>query len=168
MSVFEFNIDPKLDLILERTVDVPCDLVWKAWTVPEHLMRWFCPLPWKTVECTIDLRPGGLFSTVMQSPEGDKFPGSGCYLEVVENRKLVWTDALTANYRPASEPGSCLPTYFTGVLILEPVFNRTKYTAIAMHGDEKARADHEEKGFKDGWSTALDQLVDNIKHNTIK
>ncbi len=49
----------------ERFVEVPKELVWKAWTPPEHLMQWF----WKTTDCEIDLRPGGLFRTVMQSPE---------------------------------------------------------------------------------------------------
>ena len=37
--------DPRLDLVLERVVDVPRRLVWAAWTQPEHLVKWFCPLP---------------------------------------------------------------------------------------------------------------------------
>ena len=64
------NINPELDLYFERIVDVPPELIWKAWTVPEHMLPWFCPLPWKTVEVELDLRPGGKFYTVMQSPEG--------------------------------------------------------------------------------------------------
>ena len=48
----------------------PRELVWKAWTMPEHLKKWFTPAPWQTVECEIDLRPGGIFRTVMRSPEG--------------------------------------------------------------------------------------------------
>ena len=59
--------DPRLDLILERIVDVPPELVWAAWTTPEHVKQWFTPAPWKTVECEIDLRPGGIFRTVMRS-----------------------------------------------------------------------------------------------------
>jgi uncharacterized protein YndB with AHSA1/START domain len=67
-------MDTGLDLVLERVVDVPPDLVWKAWTMPEHVKRWFTPAPWKTVACEIDLRPGGAFRTVMQSPEGKIVP----------------------------------------------------------------------------------------------
>ena len=93
--------DPALDLKIERTVDVSPALVWKAWTEPQHLMKWFTPVPWKTIACEIDLRPGGKFNTTMQSPEGQDFPNVGCYLEVVENKKLVWTDALLPGYRPA-------------------------------------------------------------------
>ena len=62
--------DPRLDLIPERVVDVAPELVWAACTVPEHVKKWFTPVPWKTVDCEIDLRPGGIFRTVMRSPEG--------------------------------------------------------------------------------------------------
>ena len=68
------TIDPKLDLVLERTIDVPRELVWAAWTQPEHLSQWFTPAPWTVSECGIDLRPGGIFRTVMRSPEGREFP----------------------------------------------------------------------------------------------
>jgi uncharacterized protein YndB with AHSA1/START domain len=40
--------DPRLDLLLERVVDVPPELVWRAWTVPEHVKKWFTPAPWVT------------------------------------------------------------------------------------------------------------------------
>jgi hypothetical protein len=91
-SVYQSN--PQLDLRFTRIVDVPKDLIWRAWTEPELLKPWFCPLPWKTVDCEIDLRPGGIFRTTMQSPEGKEFPNTGCYLEVTPDKKLVWTNAL--------------------------------------------------------------------------
>lgn len=43
-------VDPKRDLVLERVVDVPRELVWRAWTRPEDLKKWFAPAPWTTVE----------------------------------------------------------------------------------------------------------------------
>lgn len=156
-----YPVDPKLDLVLERVVDVPRELVWRAWTMPEHLMKWFTPAPWKTVECDIDLRPGGAFRTVMQSPEGEKFPNVGCYLEVVPNEKLVWTDALLPGYRPAARaPGELL---MTAVVLLEPHGAGTRYTAIALHRDQAGRKKHEEMGFHEGWGAALDQLVALVK-----
>jgi uncharacterized protein YndB with AHSA1/START domain len=60
--------DPKLDLVLERIVDVPRERVWMAGTTPEHVKKWFTPVPWQTVDCEIDLRPGGIFRRVMRSP----------------------------------------------------------------------------------------------------
>ena len=61
MMPYVLKPDPKLDLVLEREIDVPVDLVWKAWTTPSHLRQWFCPKPWTVSDCTIDLRPGGAF-----------------------------------------------------------------------------------------------------------
>lgn len=146
--------DPELDLVLERVVDVPPELVWEAWTKPEHLKQWFVPRPWTITECSIDLRPGGLFRSVMRSPEGEEFPNDGCFLEIVEGRRLVWTDALGPGYRPSAEP------FFTAMISMEPEGEGTRYRAIALHGKAETRARHEEMGFHDGWSTVLDQLVE--------
>jgi uncharacterized protein YndB with AHSA1/START domain len=159
------EIDPKLDLVLERTVDVPPALVWKAWTEAEHLVKWFTPAPWKTVECEIDLRPGGIFRTVMESPEGQRFPGTGCYLEVVPERKLVWTSALGPGFRPVKPKGGgdCMDMAFTAAILLEAAEGGTRYTAVAIHGEEESRKRHEEMGFYDGWSAVLDQLVALVK-----
>ena len=157
--------DPKLDLVLERIVDVPPDLVWTAWTTPEHLKKWFTPAPWTTVDCEIDLRPGGIFRTVMRSPEGQSFPNVGCYLEVVKNERLVWTSALEPGYRP-SRPSAAPPGcsfVFTAVISLEQLGNRTKYTALVIHGDPESRKKHEEMVFHEGWGAALDQLITVVK-----
>lgn len=145
--------DPTLDLVLERVVGVRPELVWRAWTEPEHVKRWFAPAPWTTVACAIDLRPGGEFSTTMRSPEGEEFQNSGCYLEIIEKRKLVWTDALHPGFRPSGN------AFMTATVLLEPEGNGTRYTAIAMHADAEARQRHEKMGFHEGWATALDQLV---------
>ena len=75
--------DPKFDLVLDREIDVPVDLVWKAWTTPEHVKHWFVPRPWTITSCEIDLRRGGAFSTVIRSPEGDEFPNRAIHLTQV-------------------------------------------------------------------------------------
>lgn len=153
--------DPRLDLVLERVVDVPPHLVWAAWTQPEHVKHWLTPAPWTTVDCEIDLRPGGIFRFVMRSPEGQEFPNVGCYLEIVENEKLVWTVALAPGYRPVDGPPG-IPA-FTAVIMLEPHDGGTRYTALAIHKDETGRKQHEAMGFHEGWGKALDQLVDHVK-----
>lgn len=152
------KVDPKLDLVLERHTDVSPALVWKAWTKPEHVAQWFAPRPWTTAECEIDLRPGGQFKFVMRSPEGQLFPNVGCYLEVVPNERLVFTDALLPGYRPSSEP------FFTAVVLFESDGKGgTNYTAIAIHRDEDARKKHEAMGFHQGWGQVYDQLIEFIK-----
>lgn len=155
-------IDPKLDLVLERVLDVPPDLVWMAWTQPEHLKKWFTPAPWTTADCEIDLRPGGVFRRVLQGPAGERMTNVGCYLEVVPGKKLVWTDELEAGFRPTTHESN-LPFGFTATITIEPHEKGTRYTAVVMHADAKSRDQHNEMGFADGWSTALDQLVAHVK-----
>lgn len=152
-----WTIDPKLDLVLEREIDVPPALVWKVWTQPEHLKHWFVPKPWSVTDCEIDLRPGGIFRTTMRSPEGQEFPNLGCYLEIVPQQRLVFTDALLPGFRPSEKP------FFTAILSLTPQGSGTRYTAIAIHRDEAGRKQHEEMGFEHGWGTVVTQMVDYIK-----
>ena len=147
------HIDPELDLVLERTVNVPVEAVWTAWTTPDHLLKWFTPAPWKTVACDIDLRPGGVFRTVMQGPDGEQVDSVGCFLVVEEHRRLVFTDALGPGYRPQSQP------FMTAEITMTPEGSGTRYRAVARHADGDGRKTHEEMGFHDGWGTALDQLV---------
>ncbi len=156
-SAVQGQLNPKLDLVLERLIDVPPEFVWTAWTNPEQMKKWFTPAPWSTIDCEIDLRPGGAFRTTMRSPEGEEFPVSGCYLEIVTNQKLIWTSGLKPGYRPARNPEGEFP--FTAVILIEPQGTGSKYTAIAMHVDEADREKHEAMGFHDGWGAALDQLV---------
>jgi uncharacterized protein YndB with AHSA1/START domain len=115
------------------------------------------PKPWTITACEIDLRPGGVFSSTMRSPEGVEHPNIGCYLEVVPQERLVFTDTLLPGFRPAPKP------YFTAVLELSPIGTGTRYRAIAIHGNEEARKSHEEMGFYDGWGTVVTQMVEYIK-----
>jgi len=124
---------------------------------PEHVSKWFTPAPWTVVDCEIDLRPGGIFRTVMRSPDGKEFPNVGCYLEVIPHERLVWTDALLPGYRPAENP------FFTAIVTMEPRGSGTRYTAMAIHRDEAGRKRHQEMGFHEGWGKALDQLVAHVK-----
>lgn len=155
-------VDPDLDLVLERVVDVPPARVFRAWTEPELLMPWFCPRPWRTTACEIDLRPGGLFRTVMEGPNGERSDdAAGCYLEVVPNERLVWTGLMGPGFRPHTIPKE-VPA-FTCILTFTPEGKGTRYRAHVMHRDPEGKQAHEAMGFHAGWGTALDQLVEFLK-----
>ncbi len=157
--------DAERDLHLERLVDVPVELVWRAWTEPEHLKAWFAPRPYETIECEIDLRPGGAFRTVMRSPDGEVMDGgAGCYLVVDRPHRLIWTSALGPGFRPQvpAEPGEGAGFEFTADLTFEAVGDATRYSARAVHATPDGAAAHEEMGFTAGWGTALDQLVEHM------
>lgn len=162
MTSSVIKIDPKLDLVLEREIDVPVELVWKAWTTPEHLRQWFAPKPWIITSCDLDLRPGGAINFTMRSPEGQEFPNTQSYLEVTPFERLIMTDTLLGGYRPSANP------FFTAVLELAANGNGTRYKAIAIHGNDESRKKHEEMGFHDGWGTVASQMVEYIKAGQIQ
>ena len=71
------------DLVLERTLDAPVDLVWECYTNPEHLKKWFAPKPYEISEIEMDLKPGGVFRIRMTGPDGfdtgHGTPGACCW-----------------------------------------------------------------------------------------
>lgn len=162
-----FDINPELDLVLERTVDVKPEDIWRVYTNREELMKWFCPRPWKVSDCEMDLYPGGKFYTVMEGPNGEKHSGTGCFLEVVKNQKLVWTSALGPGFRPVNSPEGGLDMPFTAVIMLEPSGVETKYTAIAVHRNVSERKAHEDMGFHEGWGAAFEQMIKLIKTGAV-
>ena len=150
-----------LDLVLERTLDAPRDLVWKAWTTPEHLKRWFAPKPYEISELELDLRPGGIFRLRMVGPDGfDTGHGNpGCVLEVIEGEKLAWTSALAPGYRPAETGEGCESFPMTAIVTMEDAGDgKTLYRAVALHKSVADRDMHEQMGFQEGWGKCADQL----------
>ena len=155
-----------IDLVLERTLDAPVDLVWAAYTDPEHLKQWFAPKPYQITECELDLRPGGIFRIRMVGPDGfDTGHGSaGCVLEVEQGKKLTWTSALGPGYRPAEMGEGCESFPMTAVVTFEDAGNgTTAYRAVALHKDAKDKETHEKMGFHDGWGTVAGQLEEFAK-----
>jgi uncharacterized protein YndB with AHSA1/START domain len=149
------------DLLLERTLNAPIDLVWKAYTHPEHIKRWFAPRPYEITECELDLKPGGIFRIRMVGPDNfDTGHGTpGCVLEVVEREKLVWTSALGPGYRPNEMGEGCESFPFTALITFADAGDgRTSYKAVALHKDSSDRETHEKMGFHDGWGTVAAQL----------
>lgn len=143
------------DLVLERVFDAPPEKVFRAWTDPAILPRWFAPRPFTTPKVEIDLRPGGVFNTLMMSEDGTEYPNPGVVLEVVPNRRLVTTDAFGPGWVPTGQP------FMVAELTFEPLEGgRTKYTARARHWTAEAKAQHEQMGFHAGWGQCADQLAE--------
>lgn len=155
----EIEINPKLDLVFERTTSIAVEKLWKGWTCPEALMKWFCPKPWRVTDCRIDLCAGGEFFSLMEGPNGEKSNNHGCYLEVVENKKLVWTGMMRKGFRPASTSDP-LGFHFVATILFNKTNKGTAYKAIIAHTDEDGCKKHEAMGFQEGWGKAFDQLVE--------
>ncbi len=139
-------------LTLERTLAAPLENVWRCWTTPDLLEQWFCPKPWFVSDVRISLQAGGVFASVINGPDGERFDNVGVFLEVEPMQRLVFTDALRPGWIPAQR----------AFMVCEVRFaadgDHTGYRARAMHWDQAAREEHEKMGFHEGWGAAADQL----------
>ena len=134
-------------LTLERHYPVAAEKVWRAWTDPQAVKRWWGPTPGEPVSLAeLDVRVGGRFRIVFGGADGKMHECAGAYKEVVPNRKLVFTwswpnstpdriSVVTIEFRAAGKGTDLLFKH-------EQLF------------DEAARDGH-----KRGWSGALDKLA---------
>lgn len=145
---------PAFELSISRLIDAPRRRVFRAWTDPELLKLWWGPHGMTTPECTMQLWPGGVFSTLMRAQDGSEYPSQGVFLEIEAPRRIVFTDAFLPGWVPAAKP------FMTGVVTLDDVHGKTRYSASAWHWNEQDQASHEAMGFHQGWNESLDRLVD--------
>lgn len=141
------------ELVLTRLINAPRERVYEAWTKPELMKQWFTPKPWTTPVIETDVRPGGSSLIVMRGPDGNEFPNRGVYLEVVENERLVFTDAYVKAWEPSEKP------FMTVIITFENENGKTKYTARVRHWSVADRETHEKMGFHQGWGICADQLA---------
>ncbi|WP_297109062.1 SRPBCC family protein [uncultured Devosia sp.] len=149
--------DSNRDLVLTRIIDAAPEAVFRCWTEPVLMKRWFAPKPWTTPHASVDLRPGGATHIVMADEKGDEYPSPGQFLEIVPNRKLVFTDAYIGDWQPSEKP------FFTCVLTFGPENGKTRYTATARHWRVEDRQTHEQMGFHEGWALCAAQLEEVAK-----
>lgn len=154
------EIDPDYDLTLQRVIRASAADIWRAWTDSSQLAQWWIPAPMITRVDTLDVSPGGGFVTRM-SEDGEKFvPHTDSVFLVVENeRRLVFTNAVTSAWRPASPE----PVAMTAEIVLDEHPDGTDYRVVVRHGDPAARAHHQELGFFDGWGSVTAALADLVE-----
>lgn len=138
----------KHELVMERLMDVPAGALWKAYT--DHLNEWFCPKPWRAELVEMDLRAGGRSSVTMYGPNGEVAPNEGVYLEVIPERLIVFTDALTKGWDPAGP-------FMVGSFEFTPQGNKTLFRGRARHWTEESLKQHEAMGFHAGWGVMAEQ-----------
>ncbi len=88
----------KENLIVTRIIDAPLELVWRAWTDPEHVKRWWGPKDYTSPTCKIDLREGGKYVFCMRAPKdqgGQDMYTAGVYKKIVPMERLEFTQSLS-------------------------------------------------------------------------
>lgn len=142
------------DLILTRDIAATPAALFRCWTDPALIPKWFCPPPWGVSHAETDVRPGGASLIVMRGPEGQEMPNHSVYLEVVPNRRIVGTDAYVRAWEPSAKP------FMTLILTFDDLGNgMTRYTAVARHWTVQDCQAHAQMGFHAGWGIATDQLA---------
>ena len=122
------------ELVITRVFDAPVELVWKAWTDPEHVARWWGPRDFTSPKCTIDFRVGGRYHFAMQSPDGQIFWSTGTYREIEPHAFIACTDSFAdeeGNVVPATHygMGDDFPLEMEVVLTFEAIANgKTRFT----------------------------------------
>ena len=147
------------DFTVSRLIKAPRSVVWKAWTVPEHLEKWWCPKPMTTKIVGFDLRPGGAFDLLMGDPSGAEISVTGAFLEIVPEERIVFSTALTDGWRPAP---TLLP--FTAIISMTNDRAGTKYATRVLVRNEEERQKFQAMNFEAGWSMGIDQLTELVEH----
>jgi uncharacterized protein YndB with AHSA1/START domain len=149
-------MNPDLDLTLQRIIRAPRASVWRAWTDPSSLERWWIPAPTRCRVDRLEPRPGGALVTSM-SDDGAPFAPhlDACFLVVDELDRIVFTNAIDSELRPAT--GSPVP--MTAEVTLADHPDGTDYRVLVRHGDPTVRARHEQLGFEHGWGAVTGQLA---------
>jgi uncharacterized protein YndB with AHSA1/START domain len=151
------DLDPDLDLGLTRLIRAPRARVWRAWTDPQELAKWWVPAPSVCRVERLDAVAGGAFVTSL-SDDGHAFSPhlDACFVAVEPGERIVFTNVLDSRLRPA-QPA---PVAMSAEITLRDHPEGTDYRVRVRHADARSRDHHEALGFVDGWGTVTAQLAD--------
>jgi uncharacterized protein YndB with AHSA1/START domain len=147
------TIEPLIEraLTITRLIAAPRLLVFKAWTDPVHVARWWGPKGFTNPVCEMDVRPGGALRIVMQGPDGSRYPMIGRFREIVAPERLVFTNIAVGQ---AGEP---LIDGLTTVTF-EDQDGKTKLTLTTRAIAKLPLANKMIDGMEAGWTQSLDRL----------
>ena len=152
------------ELIITRIFDAPRKRVWRAWTEPGHVMRWWGPKGFTSPFARIDLRVGGRYLYCMRSPEGRDFWSTGVYREIIPVKKIVSTDSF------ADEKGNVVPASHYGMSGDWPRELLVTVTFEEQNGKTKMTLRHEgippgemRESTGVGWNESFDKLAEGLR-----
>lgn len=157
-------------IVIEKVFDAPRALVWKAWTDPETVKKWWGPEGFSAPSIKIDLRVGGKYTYAMQGPKGSEWDrvmySSGVFKEIIPNEKIVSTDYFSdkdGNMIKPSDEGQDknFPTEMTVTITFENIEDgKTKLTIFYPKAENEAQYEAMLKsGMKEGWASSLNKLA---------
>ena len=149
------------EVTITRIFDAPRELVWKAWTQPERVMRWWGPKTFTTPVSKIDLRTGGEYLNCMRAPDGKDYWSRGVFREIKKPERLVMTDSFAdaeGNIVPASYYGMSgdWPLEMLVTMTLEEHEGKTRLRL--RHSGLEDFSDEDLDNLQQGWNESFDKL----------
>ncbi len=140
------------EVVITRVIDAPARVLFTACSTPRHLRRWFGPAGWPLTLCEVDFRVGGRYRFAMTGPDGQQgMPFGGEYLEIVANRKIVYTNTFET---PGAE------TMIVTIIFAEDEQSgQTTLTIHTLFASVAMKHAHLGAGLEEGLGSALDQLA---------
>jgi uncharacterized protein YndB with AHSA1/START domain len=138
------------EILITRLFDRPRQLLFDAWTKPEHLRLWWGCEGSSLTDCQVDLRPDGEWHLVMQMADNSEHRFHGTYREIVPNERLVYTECYDA-------PQFGNPEWLTTVTF-EQVGGMTRLTHSILHRSREMRDGHLNAGMEAGTAQTLNRL----------
>lgn len=147
-------------LMITRVFDAPRELVFKTWTEPERLKRWWSPKGFTCTVSKIDLRPGGGYLNCMRSPDGKDYWSCGVYREIVKPERIVCTDSFADENGNLVSPQdySMSPDWPAEALIEATFVEHDGKTELTLkHSPIKPGGERDM--CRQGWNECLDKLA---------
>jgi uncharacterized protein YndB with AHSA1/START domain len=137
MSANPSSATPTKNLVVTRVFDAPVELVWKAWTDPQHVMRWWGPNYFSSPSCEMDFREGGTTLVCMRAPKdfgGQDFYSTWHYQQIVPMQRIEYIQNLSdKDGRRIEDPASLglradFPQDVRTVITFKPLSGKTEMT----------------------------------------
>ena len=152
MATGSFMVSEEQELVLTRVFDAPRELVFKVWTDPKQVARWWGPHGFANPVCELDLRPGGAILIHMRGPDGTVYPMTGVFQEIVRPERLVFTSAaLDSDGKPMFEVLTTVTFADEG--------GKTKQILRARVIKTTPQAAPYIAGMEQGWTQSLERLT---------
>ena len=142
-------------IVVSRLLDAPRALVWKAWTEPEHIARWWGGKGFVISGCTIELRQGGAFRLSMHAADGAVHPCRGTFRDIVAYERIVYDGEPDDRHGC----GAGLPPGARVTVTFEDEGPQTRLTVRTRFTTAAARRAADEAGYVAGWGESLERLA---------
>lgn len=163
---YKYEEEPLEELLyITRTINAPRNLVFRAWTNPDLLKRWWGPNGFTLPVCAIDLRPGGILHYCMRSPDGKEYWGRGVYREIARPERIVYTDSFSDEKGNVTSPtlyglSADWPRETEVTVTFAEERGKTLLTLESSVGAVPAE---ELEMCRQGWSESLDRLAKELE-----